>query len=80
MDKNCCFIPVRMRKRPWYAWFAWALFAVWILLWVEFSIGSWRELEYPAFWLSIKVLAVSLILGVLLWCWKAFAAASKVNS
>lgn len=69
-DKDPRYLPLRIRKRPWYIWLLRAAWVLWLLLWLEFAIGSWREHEPHAFSIAARVLIVSLLLGLGLYFWK----------
>jgi|GEM_PF-1344582 len=60
----------RIRKRPWYVWLLRAIWWLWMLFWLEFAIGSRQELEPQAFSIAVRVLIVSLLLGLALYFWK----------
>ena len=70
MDKEAGYLTLRIRKRPWYVWLLRAVWVVWILAWLEFAIGSKRELEPQAFSTAVKVLIVSVLLGLGLYFWR----------
>jgi len=59
-----------VRKRPWYVWFGRAIWFLWLAIWIEIAVGSYLETEFSALRISLKVLAVSLLLGVLLYVWR----------
>ncbi len=69
-DKESGYLTLRIRKRPWYVWVLRAVWVLWLLLWLEFAIGSWREHEPHAFSIAVRVLIVSLLLGLGLYFWK----------
>lgn len=64
------YVTLRIRKQPWYTWMLRALWVLWLLFWLEYAIGSKQELEPQAFTTAIKVLIVSLLLGLGLYFWK----------
>lgn len=64
------YMTLRVRKRPWYVWFLRAVWVVWILTWLEFAVGSKQELEPQAFATAVKVLIVSVLLGLGLYFWR----------
>ena len=70
VDKGAGYRTVRIRKRPWYVWVLRAIWVVWMLAWLEFAIGSKQELEPQAFSIAVKVLIVSLLLGLGLYFWR----------
>jgi len=43
---------------------------LWLLFWLEFAIGSKQEIEPQAFSIAVKVLIVSLLLGLGLYFWR----------
>jgi len=63
------FRSIKIRKRPWYVWIWRAVGLIWLVFWVEVTIGSWREMEYRAFGIALAVFLVSFLLGLLLWLW-----------
>jgi hypothetical protein len=65
------FSLIRVRKHPWYVWLLRAAWVVWILAWLEFAVGSRQELEQQAFSTAVKVLVVSVLLGLALSSWKS---------
>ncbi len=67
MNKNSNYLNVSIRRRPFYLWLLWIIWLVWLLIWAEFSIGSWQEIAYRAFGISITVFLVSLLIGFILW-------------
>lgn len=69
-DKAHGHMTLRIRKRPWYVWFLRAVWILWLLFWLEFAIGSKQELEPEAFSIAVKVLIVSVMLGLGLYFWK----------
>lgn len=60
---------LRIRKRAWYIWLLRVLWLVWLVFWADVAIGSWKEMEQRALFISLAVFLVSLILGFLLWLW-----------
>ena len=64
------YLTIRVRKRPWYVWALRAAWLVWILFWLEYATGSKQELEPQAFSIAVRVLAVSLLLGLGLYSWR----------
>lgn len=70
MDNGLGYLTIRIRKRPWYVWLLRILWVVWLLIWLEFAIGSKRELEPQAFTTAVKVLVVSALLGLGLFFWQ----------
>ena len=63
-------LTLRVRKRPWYVWLLRAAWLLWLLVWLEFAIGSKQELEQQAFATAVKVLIVSVLLGLALYSWR----------
>ena len=63
-------LTLRVRKRPWYVWLLRAVWCVWILAWLEFAIGSKQEIAPQAFSIAVKVLIVSVLLGLGLYFWR----------
>lgn len=63
------FSSLKIRKRPWYLWIWRAVWIIWLVFWVEVTIGSWKEMEYKAFGISLAIFLVSLLLGLLFWLW-----------
>jgi hypothetical protein len=63
-------LTLRVRKRPWYVWLLRAVWVVWIMAWLEFAIGSRQEIEPQAFSIAVRVLIVSLLLGLGLYFWR----------
>lgn len=61
---------VRIRNRPWYVWMLRFVWILWLLFWLEFAIGSKQEVEQQAFSIAVKVLIVSVFLGLGLYFWK----------
>ena len=61
------YINIRIRKRPWYVWLIRAIWILWLLFWLEATIGSWKEVEYRAFYISLIILVISFIVGLLIW-------------
>ncbi len=70
MGKEAGFSILRVRKRPWYVWLLRVAWVLWLLIWLEFAIGSRQELEQQAFTTAVKVLIVSVLLGLALYSWK----------
>ena len=64
------YLTLRIRKRPWHVWSLRAIWVLWILFWFEFALGSKQELEPQAFSTAVKVLIVSLLLGLGLYFWR----------
>jgi len=64
------FLVVKIRKSTWSIWGLRVIWVLWLLFWVEFAIGSWKELEQKAFVISLVILLVSLVLGSFLWLWR----------
>ena len=58
-----------IRRRPWYVWLGRGAWTVWLVLWLEIAIGSYKETELHAFRQSMKVWLASLLLGTLLYAW-----------
>jgi len=56
-----------IRKRPFFVWTLRILWVVWLLFWLEVSLGSRQEMEYRAFCISLAVFLISLTIGVLIW-------------
>ena len=65
--ENKNYINIRIRKRPWYVWLMRVIWILWLLFWLEVTIGSWKEMEYRAFYISLVILVTSFIIGLLLW-------------
>lgn len=63
-------LTLRIRKRPWYVWLLRAIWVLWLLFWLEFAIGSKQEIEPQAFSIAVRVLIVSLLLGLGLYFWR----------
>ena len=70
VDKETGYLTLRVRKRPWYVWLLRVIWMLWILFWLEFAIGSKQELEPQAFATAVKVLIVSVLLGLGLYFWR----------
>ena len=70
MGKEAGYRILRVRKRPWYVWLLRVAWMLWLLIWLEFAIGSRQELEEQAFATAVKVLIVSVLLGLALYSWK----------
>jgi len=70
VDREPGHLTLRIRKRPWYVWLLRVVWVLWILAWLEFAIGSKQELEPQAFATAVKVLIVSVLLGLGLYCWR----------
>ena len=70
VDKELGYVTFRIRRRPWYVWMLRAMWVLWILFWLEFAIGSRQELEPQAFATAVKVLIVSVLLGLGLYFWR----------
>jgi hypothetical protein len=68
--KETGYLTLRIRKRPWYVWLLRAVWVLWLLFWLEFAIGSKQELEPQAFSTAVKVLIVSVLLGLGLYFWR----------
>jgi len=62
-------IELKIRKRPWFIWILRAVWLIWVLFWLEATVGSWKEMETRAFVISLIIFLVSLIAGILLWLW-----------
>jgi len=69
-SKEPSYLTLQIRKRPWYVWVLRAIWWLWMLFWLEFAIGSKQELEPQAFSIAVRVLIVSLLLGLGLYFWK----------
>jgi len=67
MNQNSDNLNVSIRRRPFYLQLLWIIWVLWLLIWAEFSVGSWQEIEYRAFGISITVFLVSLLIGSLVW-------------
>jgi len=67
MEKENRYTSIRTRKRAWYAWLFWIAWVVWLLFWIEVSFGSWKEMEYQAFYISFAIFIISLIIGLFIW-------------
>ena len=61
------YLGFNIRKRPYYIWLLWIVWVLWLLFWAELSVGSWQELEYRAFCISLAVFLISLTAGLLVW-------------
>jgi apolipoprotein N-acyltransferase len=61
------YINFRIRKKPWYAWLFWIGWVIWLLFWLEVSIGSYKEIEYRASYISLAVFILSLAVGFIIW-------------
>ncbi len=70
VGKEAGYRILRVRKRPWYVWLLRVAWMLWLLIWLEFAIGSRQELEEQAFATAVKVLIVSVLLGLALYSWK----------
>ena len=70
VDEKTDYLTLRVRKRPWYVWLLRAVWVLWIIFWLEFAIGSKQELEPQAFATAVKVLIVSVLLGLGLYFWR----------
>ncbi len=70
MEKETGYLTLQIRKRPWYVWLLRAMWVLWIVFWLEFAIGSKQELEPQAFATAVKVLIVSVLLGLGLYFWR----------
>lgn len=58
---------VKVKKRPWYEWILWGIWAVILLFILQNAVASGSELEPRAtmiFWVSF---AVWLLAGVVIW-------------
>jgi len=69
----------RVRKRPWYVWLLRVTWVVWLLVWIEFAIGSRQELENQAFTTAMKVLIVSVFLGLGVYTWRLRASRDRTG-
>ena len=67
MERDNGHIYFRVRKRPWYAWFFWLVSIIWMLFWLAFAIGSWKEMEYRAFYISSGIILLSLVIAFIIW-------------
>ena len=70
MTEEARYSILRIRKRPWYVWLLRLAWVLWLLFWMEFALGSKQELEQQAFTTAVKVLIVSVFLGLALYAWK----------
>ena len=70
VDTATDHLTLRVRKRPWYVWLLRAVWTIWILFWLEFAVGSKQEIEPQAFSIAVKVLIVSVLLGLGLYFWR----------
>lgn len=70
MDKDAGYMTLRIRKRPWTIWLSRAIWTLWLVFWTEFAIGSWLEREHQAYTIAMKVLLVSILLGLVLYFWR----------
>jgi len=69
MKKEDSYLTIRIRKRPWYAWLFWIGWLLFVLFWLEVAVGSFKEYEYRAFYISLAVFLITLIDGILIWLW-----------
>jgi len=77
--ENKNYIIIKIRKRPWYIWLIRVIWILLLLFWLEFTVGSWKEMEYRAFYISLTILITSFIAGLLIWLIGYFKK-SKVHS
>ncbi len=70
MDKDTGHMTLHIRKRPWTIWLSRAIWILWLVFLTEFAIGSWMERESQAYTLAMKVLLVSMLLGLVLYFWR----------
>jgi len=70
MDNSKKYFDFRIRKRPWYIWLMRTIWLLWLIFWLEIAIGSWREMEYHANSISLRIFIISLILGLVLYSWR----------
>ena len=70
MDKIADTVTFRIRKRPWYVWLSRAVWILWLLLWLDFAIGSWQEREQSVFLIASEVLIISILFGLVLYFWR----------
>jgi len=69
MKKENKYINIKIRKRPWYNWLLWIIWLAWLIFWAEIFIGSRKELEVRAYYISLTIFILSLIIGFLIWLW-----------
>ena len=67
MNQKNNYIVFNIRKRPYYIWLLRTVCVLWLLFWADVSVGSWKELEYRAFYISLVVFLISLTIGFLIW-------------
>ncbi len=70
MDKDSGGLNIRIRKRAGYVWLLRVVWLCWLLFWLELALGSKQEMEPQAFATAMKVLIVSVLLGLGLYFWK----------
>lgn len=58
---------IRIRKRPWYAWLASALWLTAVFVFLEFGLGSVAEREPRAALIAFAVAVLILALGLIRW-------------
>jgi hypothetical protein len=63
-------VTLRIRKQRWYVWLLRAVWVVWLMVWLEYAVGSRQEGEQRAFSIAVEVLIVSLLLGLALYFWR----------
>jgi hypothetical protein len=66
MNQKNNYIGFNIRKRPCYIWLLRTVWVLWLLVWAELSVGSWQELEYRAFYISLVVFLISIAIGFLI--------------
>lgn len=69
-SKTTGYMTFRVRKQPWYVWLLRAAWIGWLIMWLEFAVGSRQEGEREAFRIAVEVLIVSVMLGLALYFWK----------
>ncbi|MFQ6108959.1 MAG: hypothetical protein ACE5L7_05345 [Candidatus Aminicenantales bacterium] len=67
--RNSPYVFLKIRKRPWYVWVLRFFWLLWVILWGDVALGSWRELEPRAFIIALLVFLISLVGGFLIWLW-----------
>ena len=67
MNEKNNYIGFNNRKRPCCIWLLRIVWILWLLFWADVSVGSWQELEYRAFYISLVLFLISLTIGFLIW-------------
>ena len=70
MDKDAGHMTLNIRKRPWTIRLSRTLWILWLAFWAEFAVGSWLEREPQAYNIAMRVLLVSILLGLALYFWR----------